>query len=164
MVHELLLKLDEALPLDPPLVVGGAAILIIVLTLRLGGRSRTTVVFAVGLGFLAAGVTVGLVGLHRPPHPADWGELEDLAERVIGPDLFRPWEQVTMAGSLLGVLLLWLIFLNASSTDPAERQRRRLARDAKQSQALGSAQLCGARTFRRWSRPDPWGWTLQGEF
>jgi type IV secretion system protein VirD4 len=29
---------------------------------------------------------------------------------------------------------------------------------------VGSAQLCSPRTFRRWSKPDPWGWALQGRF
>jgi type IV secretory pathway TraG/TraD family ATPase VirD4 len=164
MIHELLLKLNEALPLYPPLVVGGAAILIIGLTLWIFGRSRGTVLFAVSLAFLAVGLVVGLVGLDRPSHPMDWGDLEELAERVIGPDLFRPWEQVTAAGVGLGLLFLWFTYENATTTDPAERQRRRLARDKRQGQALGSAELCSRRTFRRWSRPDPWGWALQGQF
>jgi hypothetical protein len=164
MIHELLLKLDEALPLYPPLVVGGAAILIIGLTLWIFGRSRGTILFAVSLAFLAIGLVVGLVGLDRPPHPVNWGDLEELAERVVGPDLFRPWEQISAAGIGLWLLFLWFTYQNATTTDPAERQRRRLARDRRQGQALGRAELCSRRTFRRWSKPDAWGWTLQGRF
>jgi type IV secretory pathway TraG/TraD family ATPase VirD4 len=164
MIHELLLKLNEALPLYPPLVVGGAAILIIGLTLWLFGRSRGTVLFAVSIALLAGGLVVGLVGVDRPVEAIRWGDLEDLADRLIGPDVFRRWEQIAVASVGLGALLLVLLYKEMGATDPAERQRRRLARDKRQGQALGSAELCSRRTFRRWSRPDAWGWTLQGRF
>jgi len=164
MIHELLLKLDEALPLYPPLVVGGAAILIIGLILWLLGRSRGTVLFAVSIALLAVGLVVGLVGVDRPVEAIRWGEFEDLADRLIGPDIFRRWEQIAVASVGLGALLLVLLYKEMGATDPAERQRRRLARDKRQGQALGSAELCSRRTFRRWSRPDAWGWTLQGRF
>jgi type IV secretory pathway TraG/TraD family ATPase VirD4 len=170
MVHKLLLKLNEVLPLYPPLVVGGIAILIIGLTLWRFGRSRGSILFAVSLALLAAGLVVGLVGVscaHDPDRPVEairWGEFEDLADRAIGPDVFRRWEQIAIASVGLGVLLLALLVQDIRATDPAERQRRRLARDKRQGQALGSAELCSKRTFRRWSRPDPWGWTLQGRF
>jgi hypothetical protein len=164
MVHKLLLKLNEALPLYPPLVVGGAAILIIGLTLWRFGRSRGTILFVVSLVLLAVGLVVGLVGVDRPVEAIRWGDLEDLADRAIGPDVFRRWEQIAVASVGLGALLLVLIYKEIGATDPAERQRRRLAQDKRQGQALGSAELCSKRTFRRWSRPDAWGWTLQGRF
>jgi type IV secretory pathway TraG/TraD family ATPase VirD4 len=164
MVHKLLLKLNEVLPLYPPLLVGGAAILIIGLTLWRFGRSRGTILFAVSIALLAGGLGVGLVGVDRPVEAIRWGELEDLADRAIGPDVFRRWEQIAVAAAGLGVLLLALLFQDIRATDPAERQRRRLARDKRQGQALGSAELCSRRTFRRWSRLDPWGWALQGQF
>ena len=39
-----------------------------------------------------------------------------------------------------------------------------LEQDRAQAKALGSAHLCGAKTFRRWKNHDPWGWTLRGQF
>jgi hypothetical protein len=165
MIHELLLALDEALSWHPPLLMGAAAILVGLLALWLFGRSRGTVLFSVASALLAAGLAVGLVGLDHPAdRPGRWGDLEDLAQDLIGPRSYRRWEQVTAAGLVLSAALFYGVYNRAFQVNPGERSRRLLEQDTTQAQALGSAHLCGVRTFHRWSRPDPWGWTLQGRF
>jgi len=169
MIHELLWTLDETLPLHPPLVVGASAILVVVLALWLFGRSRGTVLFSAAAILLALGLIVGLVGLDHPAsppgrHPGRWGDLEEVAQDLIGPRAYRRWEQVTAAGLFLSAALFYGVYNTAFQANPGERSRRLLEQDPTQAQALGSAHLCGVRAFRRWSRPDPWGWTLQGRF
>jgi hypothetical protein len=165
MIHKLLLALDKALPLYPPLTVGVAAVLAVVLALWLFGRSRGTILFSVAAVLLALGLAVGLVGLDQPAgHPGHWGDLEDLAQDVIGPRAFRSWEQITAASCVLVTGLLYLVYNIAFQRKPGEQSRRLLEQDQAQAKALGSAHLCGARTFRRWRRHDPCGWTLQGRF
>ena len=165
MIHDLLLALDAALPLYPPLMVGIAAVPVIVLSLWLFGRSSGAVLFSVAIALLAAGLTVGLVGLDRPAgHPGRWGDLEDTAEALIGPRAYRHWEQVTAAGFLLAAGLVYIVYDQAFRERPGERSRRLLEQDEAQAKALGSAHLCSPGTFRRWRRPDPTGWTLHGRF
>jgi len=164
MIHELLLTLDRALPLFPPLVVGAATLLVVVLALWLFGRSRGTILFSLAALFLALGLVVGLAGLDRPASTARWGDVEDLAEDLIGPRAFRKWEQITAASFVLAAGLLYLVYNTAFQEKPGEHSRRLLQQDQAQAKALGSAHLCGAKTFRRWRRHDPWGWTLRGQF
>ena len=164
MIHELLLTLDRALPLFPPLVVGAATLLVVVLALWLFGRSRGTILFSLAALFLALGLVAGLVGLDRPASTARWGDVEDLAEDLIGPRAFRKWEQITAASFVLAGGLLYLVYNTAFQEKPGEHSRRLLQQDQAQAKALGSAHLCGAKTFRRWRRHDPWGWTLLGQF
>jgi hypothetical protein len=165
VIHELLLKLDEALPLYPPLVVGAAACLVVLMALWLFGRSKGTILFSVAAVLLALGLAVGLFGLDKPDgHPAGWGDLEDVAEDVIGPRAYRRWEQVTAASLVMSVGLLYVVYTMAFQEKPGERTRRLLEQDQAQAKALGSAHLCAIRTFRRWRKHDPWGWSLQGHF
>ena len=172
MIHELLLTLDRTLPLYPPLVVGLAAAVIIALVLWLLHRSRNTLLFSAAVVLLALGLGVGLVGLDRPANSAPWGEVEDdsaaligaLAQTLIGPRAFRGWEQVTAASFVLASGLLYLVYNMAFQEKPGERSRRVLEQDQAQAKTLGSAHLCAPRTFRRWSKPDPEGWSLQGRF
>ena len=166
MIHKLLLTLDQRLPLNPPaLVVRWAALRSSLLALWLFGRNRGTVL---------------VLRRRRPPGPGPgrrawsgstgrrcsirWGAVEDLAEAVIGPPEFRRWEQLTAAGLAVSLVLLYAVYNTAFSTRPGERARQQLERDASQAQALGSAHLCSPATFRRWSQPDPLGWTLRGQF
>lgn len=164
MIHDLLLRLDGILPFYPPAVVVVAAILLSVLALWLLGRSRGTVLFALAVGILSLGLAVGLVGVDNPASPVVWGELEDVAERVIGPAAFRRYEQFTVVGLALAAGLLAAVYALATQERPGERARRLLEQDQAQSALLGSAHLCSTTTFRRWSEPDPYGWTLQGTF
>ena len=164
MIHTLLLELESALPFSPTGLVIVAACLLSALVLWLFGRSRNTLLFSVAIACLAAGLAVGLVGLDRPADPIRWGDVEDLAEALIGPAGFRHWEQITAAGSLLALGLLYLVYDVALRPRPGEQARRQLERDKAQRQALGSARLCAPKTFRRWRKPDPRGWTLQGQF
>jgi len=164
MIHSLLLRLSERLPLYPPAVVFVGAVLVIALALWLLGRSRQTVLFSVAIGILGLGLAVGLFGLDHPGSPAGWKAVEDIAERFIGPASFRRHEQFTSLGIVLAAALLALVYTLATRELPGERARRLLKQDQVQSSALGSAHLCAPRTFRRWSKPDPWGWTLQGRF
>jgi len=164
MIHDMLAMLSDSLPLYPPIVVALSGVLLSVLALWLFGRSRGTILFAAAALLLALGLVVGLVGFDRPAISARWGEVEDLAEDLIGPRSFRKWEQVTAVSILLAAGLLYVVYSSAFSDKPGERARRQLGRDAEQGQALGSAHLCGKEAFRRWRRHDPWGWTLQGRF
>jgi type IV secretory pathway TraG/TraD family ATPase VirD4 len=164
MIHELLLRLDKALPFYPPAVVGLAAVLIVVLTQWLFKRSRGAVLFSIAAGVLGLGLAVGLFGIDRPASPVAWGAVEDAADRLIGPASFRRYEQITAGSLALALGLLALVYHLATQDRPGERARRLLEQDQGQSNALGSAHLCSVATFRRWSRPDPWGWTLQGQF
>ncbi len=168
MIHDLLLTLDKTLPLYPPLVVGAVALLMVVLALWLFGRSRGTILFSLAALFLALGVVAGLVGLDRPATSTRWGDVEDLAEDIIGPRSFRKWEQITAASFVLAGGLLYLVYNTAFQEKPGEHSRRLLEQDQAQAKALGSAHLCGAKTFRRWkqARPlglDPPGPVLGGE-
>jgi type IV secretion system protein VirD4 len=164
MIHELLLSLDGALPFYPPLIVGAAAVLVVFLTLWLYGRSKATILFSLAVGFLTVGLVVGLIGLDKPSAPVRWKPVEDLAEDLVGPSPFRRWEQITAAGTLLAAGLLYLVYRSLFQDRPGERSRRLLEQDEEQVRALGSAHLCGARTFRRWAGHDPFGWTLHGHF
>ena len=165
MIHKLLLALDKTLPLHPPLIVGVAAVVVVFLALRLFGRSSGTILFSVAAVLLAVGLAVGLLGLDKPAgHPGHWRDLEDLAQDVIGPRAFRSWEQITAASFVLAAGLSYLVYSTAFQRKPGEQSRRLLEQDQAQAKALGSAHLCGARTFRRWRRHDPCGWTLQGRF
>ena len=164
MIHSLLLRLSERLPIYPPAATLMAAVLVIVLALWHFGRSRETVLFSIAIAILGLGLAVGLVGLDRPADPVAWGALEEVAERFIGPASFRRWEQFTAGGLAVAATLLALVYSLATREQPGERARRLLKQDQKQSAALGSANLCSPRTFRRWSKPDPWGWTLHGRF
>jgi type IV secretory pathway TraG/TraD family ATPase VirD4 len=165
VIHELLLKLDQALPLYPPLVVGAATVPVALLALWLFGKSRGTILFSIAAILLALGLAVGLFGLDRPAsHPARWGDLEDVAQDLIGPRAYRRWEQVTAAGIALSAGLLYVVYNMAFQEKPGERSRRLLEQDQAQAKALGSAHLCGVKAFRRWQKHDPWGWSLQGRF
>jgi hypothetical protein len=164
MIHEALLALDGALPLHPPLIVGATAVLVIFLALWLLGRSRVTILFSLAALFLAVGLIVGLVGLSRPANSARWGDMEDIAEDLIGPRAFRRWEQITAAGFVLAGGLLFFVYNTAFQEKPGEQSRRLLEQDQAQARALGSAHLCGPKTFRRWKKHDPWGWSLHGHF
>jgi hypothetical protein len=164
MIHEALLALDGALPLHLPLIVGVGAVLAILLALWLFGRSKGTILFSLAALILALGLIAGLVGLSRPANSARWGDVEDLAEDLIGPRAFRRWEQITAASLVLAGGLLYLVYNTASQEKPGEQSRRLLEQDQAQAKALGSAHLCGAKTFRRWKKHDPWGWALQGQF
>ncbi len=165
MIHRLLLGLDKALPLSPPLVVCIAGILVAALALYLFGRSRRTLLFSVSAILLAVGLAVGLFGLDRPADdPGRWGDVEELAESAIGPRAFRRWEQVTAASFALAGGLLYAVYNMSFQSQPGERSRRLLEQDGAQATALGSAHLCPHKSFRRWSRHDPLGWTIQGRF
>jgi type IV secretion system protein VirD4 len=164
MIHDVLMALDGVLPFYPPLIVGAGAVLVIFLVLWLFGRSKGTILFSLAALILALGLIVGLVGLDRPASSVRWGDVEDLVEDLIGPRAFRKWEQITAAGFVLAGGLLYLVYNTAFQEKPGEQSRRLLEQDQAQAQALGSACLCGARTFRRWKQPDPLGWTLQGQF
>lgn len=164
MIHELLLRLDEVVPFYPPLAVGLVTVLVIVSVLRLLGRSRGTILFSMAAVLAGLGLAVGLVGIDRPASPVAWGAVEGVAERLVGPVTYRRWEQVTTASVLLTTFLLALVYYLATQERPGERSRRLLEQDKAQSATLGSAHLCNTATFRRWSRPDPWGWTLLGQF
>ena len=164
MIHDLLLRLDGILPLYPPAVMMAMAAVVIVLALRLLGRSKGTVLFALAIGILSLSQAVGLAGVDKPASPLLWGELEDLAGRVIGPAAFRRYELFTTLGLVLASGLLAAVYAVATQERPGERARRLLERDQAQSAILGSAHLCQAATFRRWSMPDPYGWALQGSF
>jgi type IV secretory pathway TraG/TraD family ATPase VirD4 len=164
MIHDMLAMLNDSLPLYPPVVVALGGILLSLTTLWLFGRSRGTILFSAAALLLALGLVVGLVGLHNPSSSPGWGDVEDLAEDLIGPRAFRTWEQLTAASILLAAGLLYALYNTAFSDRPGERARQQLERDEEQGQALGSAHLCGKETFRRWRQHDPWGWTLQGRF
>ncbi len=165
MIHKLLLALDRALPLYPPLVVALAALLVIFLALWLFGKSRATIFFSIAAIILATGLAVGLFGLDKPASlPGRWGDAEDVAQDLIGPRAYRRWEQLTAAGLILSVGLLYVVYNMAFQEKPGERSRRLLELDQAQAKALGSAHLCGVRTFRRWHRHDAEGWSLQGRF
>jgi hypothetical protein len=164
MIHQLLLRLGEKLPLYPPAVALAAGVLAVVLCLWLFGRSRETALVCVIVAVLATGLAAGLFGLDRASSPIFWGRFEDVADRYVGPASFRRWEQITAGSLLLAAGALALLYNLATQEQPGERPRRQLRRDANQSTALGNAHLCLPQTFRRWSRHDPWGWTLQGQF
>jgi type IV secretory pathway TraG/TraD family ATPase VirD4 len=164
MIHTVLLKLADRLPLFPPAVALVGAALVIILTLWLLGRSRQTALFAVAVGILGFGLAVGFFGLNHSGDPVTWGALEEVAERFIGPASFRRYEQFTAAGLVLAAAFLVLVYSLATRELPGERARRLLEQDHAQSSTLGSAHLCAPHTFRRWSKPDPWGWNLQGRF
>jgi hypothetical protein len=164
MIHEVLLALDGALPLYPPFLVGAVALLLIVLSLWPFGRSRGTILFALAVLLLALGLVVGLVGLDRPASTRRWGEVEDVAEALIGPRAFRRSEQITAASFVLAGGLLYVVYNTAFQEKPGEQSRRLLEQDQAQARVLGSAHLCGVKTFRRWQKHDPWGWSLQGHF
>jgi type IV secretion system protein VirD4 len=165
VIHELLLALDRALPLFPPLIVGAVAIPLVLLALWLFGRSKGTIFFSVATVVLALGLAVGLFGLDQPAgRPGRWGDLEDLAEDLIGPRAYRRWEQVTAISLVLASGLLYAVYDLAFQEKPGERSRWLLEQDQAQATALGSANLCAPRSFRRWHRPDPEGWTLYGKF
>jgi hypothetical protein len=158
------LDLHAALPFQPALLVLGAGVLIVVLAIWTYGRSRGTVLFSVAVLLVAGGTATGLIGLTSTHKPIPWGPVEDLAETMVGPTGFRRWEQIALASYLVAGGLLYAVYNIALSDKPGERTRRQLEQDAAQSRALGSAHLCGGPTFRRWSKPDPLGWTLQGRF
>jgi len=164
MIHSLLLRLDEGLPLRPPLIIGLGTALAIVLALWLSKRPRTALLFSAAVGLLALGLVVGLVGLSRPGEPHFWQGLEGAAERLIGPASYRRWEQITAVSLVLASGLLALVYHRVTRQQPGQRARRLLEQDQAQSAVLGSAHLCAPQTFRRWSEPDPWGWTVQGRF
>jgi len=164
MLHELLLKLQGALPFYPPIVVAAGALLLATLALWLFRRSRSAVLFSLASVSLAAGLVVGLVGLDEPTHATRWGELEDLGRDLVGPASFRKWEQITAASLIVASGLCYALYNMAFQEKPGERSRRQLERDEDQAKALGSAHLCQPRTFHRWKRHDPWGWTLRGQF
>jgi type IV secretory pathway TraG/TraD family ATPase VirD4 len=164
MIHELLLKLNDILPLYPPAIVVAAAALLVVLILWLLGRSRSTILFSLAIGLLALGLAVGLFGLDKPAAAASWGQLEDLADTLVGPHTFRKWEQITAGATLLALGLLYLVYNVAFEEKPGEQTRRRLEQDKAQREALGSAKLCSRRSYRRWRKHDPLGWTLRGQF
>jgi hypothetical protein len=92
MLHELLWKLQEALPFYPPIIVAAGALLLATLALWLFRRSRSAVLFCLAAVTLAVGLVVGLVGLDKPTHAIRWGELEDLGRDLVGPASFRKWE------------------------------------------------------------------------
>jgi len=164
MIHNLLSSLNEALPFSPPLLVGAAAVLIAVLALWLYGRSRGTILFCLAVALLGAGLAVGLLGIQAPSDPLTWGQVEDVARDLIGPPAFRRWEQATAVAFVLALGLSIVVYNLAFQDKPGERSRQVLERDEGQRKALGGAHLCRPGTFRRWSRSDPWGWTLQGQF
>jgi type IV secretory pathway TraG/TraD family ATPase VirD4 len=164
MIHNLLLRLSEGLPLSPPLVVGAGTALIVVLTLGLYSRSRGTILFCVAIGLVGTGLVVGLVAVQAPGEPLLWGQVEEAAGQVIGPPAFRRLEQITAVTFALALATLFLVYNLAFQEKPGERPRRMLEQDTAQSRALGSAHLCEPHTFRRWSKHDPSGWTLQGRF
>jgi type IV secretory pathway TraG/TraD family ATPase VirD4 len=164
MIHELLLKLNDRLPLYPPAVVVVAAAALIALLLWLLSRSKGAILLSLALGLLGLGLAVGLFGLDKPAAAPSWGRFEDLADTLIGPYTFRKWEQVTAGSVMLALGVLYLIYDNAFEEKPGEQSRRRLEQDKAQREALGSARLCSPRTFRRWRKHDPWGWTLRGQF
>ena len=164
MIHKMLLTLDRALPFSPPLLVVAGGIALVFLVLYLFGRNKGTVLFSVAAAFLALGLAAGLAGIGHPTAPGRWGTVEDLAEAVVGPPEFRLWETITAVGFGVSLVLLWAAYNTAFSTRPGDRARQRLERDASQAQALGSARLCSPGTFRRWSQPDPLGWTLRGRY
>ena len=160
MIHDMLAMLSDSLPLYPPVLVALGGVMLSLMALWLFGRSRGTILFSAAALLLALGLVVGLVGLHKPSGSPGWGDVEDLAEDLIGPRAFRTWEQFTAASILLAAGLLYAVYNNAFSDKPGERARQQLERDAEQGQALGSAHLCGKETFRRWRQHDPWGWML----
>jgi type IV secretory pathway TraG/TraD family ATPase VirD4 len=162
MIHRLLLNLDKSLPLYPPAAMGVGAVLIIALVLWLFGRSKGTVLFSIAAIILAAGLAIGLIGLDRPSGSIRWRPVEDVAEGIVGPSIFRRWEQFTVAGIALASCLFYAVYNMAFSQKPGERARQQLERD--EGAALGSAHLSGVRTFKRWRKHDPLGWTLRGEF
>jgi len=154
MIHNLLLRLSERLPLYPPAVVVVGAALVIVLALWLVGRSRQTVLFSLAVAILGLGLAVGLFGLNQPVEPANWKALEDIAERFIGPASFRRWEQLTAAGLALAAALLALVYNLVTQERPGERVRQRLEQDRSQSNALGAGPSragSGARRGNRWA-------------
>jgi len=110
MIHDLLLRLDQALPFYPPAVAGLAAALVIVLTMWLFKRSRGAVLFSIAVGVLGLGLAVGLFGIDRPSSPLAWGAVEDVADRLIGPAAFRRYEQITAASLVLALGLLSLVY------------------------------------------------------
>ena len=149
MIHDMLVLLSDSLPLYPPAVAGLGGVLGSILALWLFGRSRGTILFSAAVLLLSLGLVVGLVGLDKPSSSASWGEVEDLADDLIGPRAHRKWEQVTAASILLAAGLLYAVYNSAFSERPGERARQQLERDAEQGQALGSAHLSGKETFRR---------------
>jgi hypothetical protein len=164
MIHNLLQGLYNTLPINPSIVVAAIAIIITILTLLLYGRSKGTVLFSLAIILLAVGLAVGLTGLDKPSSPSTWGELESMAEAMIGPSAFRRREQVTVAALAVALTLFFMVYNLAFQEKPGERPRRLLEGDEEQHKALGSAHLCKPKTFKRWSRSDPRGWTLQGRF
>jgi type IV secretory pathway TraG/TraD family ATPase VirD4 len=164
VIHELLLKLNDSLPLYPPAVLAVVAAALIVLVLWLLGRTKGALLFSLALGLLALGLAVGIIGLDKPAAPLRWGALESLAESLVGPSAFRRWEQLTAGSLVLALGLHYLVYNLAFQEKPGERSRQQLERDKAQRQALGRARLCSPRTFRRWRGHDPWGWTLRGQF
>jgi hypothetical protein len=164
MIHSVLLSLHQSLPFSPPAVVAAVGIGIVVLALSLYGRSRTAVLFSLAVVLLGAGLAVGLTGVEHPAAPRTWGGFEDLAESLIGPPSFRGWETFTAAGLALALLLLYALYNTLFQEKPGERPRRLLEGDEEQGKALGSAHLCRPGAFKRWSKPEPQGWTLRGRF
>ena len=82
MIHTLLLRLAERLPLYPPTVAVVGTALVIVLALWFLGRSKETILFSLAVGILGLGLTVGLFGLDHYGSPATWGALEEVAESL----------------------------------------------------------------------------------
>ena len=164
MIHSLLGTLDRSLPVYPPLIVAAIAAAIVALALSLYGRSRAVVLFCAAAGFLGLGLAVGLAGVDCPARPVTWGSLEETAETIVGPPGHRAYEQVTAGSMVVAILLLAAVYNTAFQERPGQRPRRQLEADPEQGQILGSARLCSPAVFRRWSRPDPWGWTLHGRF
>jgi type IV secretion system protein VirD4 len=162
VIHELLLSLDNSLPFHPSLIVGLVALVFSVLLLVVLGRSRPTVLASLAALSLGLGLALGLLGLEKPSQPVQWGPAEYLTEPLIGPATHRRWEQASALGFLLATVLGYTAYNSAFAEKPGQRARRQLERD--DGQALGSAHLCAPKTFRRWSRHDPQGWTLQGQF
>ena len=164
MIHSILIALDRALPFFPPLAIILTTTPIALIALSLYGRGKGTILFCVATGVLALGLAAGLVTIDHPSVSAGWGPVENLAEDLIGPASFRAGEQFTAAGVIIAGILLALAYAKAFKEKPGERPRRILERDEEQGKILGSAHLTTQQTFRRWSRPDPAGWTLHGQF
>jgi type IV secretory pathway TraG/TraD family ATPase VirD4 len=164
MIHRFLISLDRTLPFHPSLVIVAVAILLAGVVAWLYGRSRGSILSIVAIALLALGLVAGLWGLERPTEPLQWGEIEDLSKDFIGPSTFRKWEQITVVSLVLAGTLLYIVYNTAFQEKPGEHSRRLLEQDQAQAKALGSAHLCSPRTFRRWRKPDVWGWTLRGQF
>ena len=164
MIHNILIALDKILPIFPPLAIILTTIPIVAIALSLYGRGKGTILFCIAIGALTLGLAAGLVTINHPTKSANWGSVESLAENLIGPANFRIGERFTAIGVLIAGILFAFTYGEAFKENPGQRPRRILENDPEQGKILGSAQLTAQQTFRRWSRPDPFGWTLYGQF